>query len=116
MGRRRVIRRRSGRVTYEDGKRIVIPRGEHVYLGTQVRDYTPKGLSHSREVKAILREMEEDAKHLSPRTIQARCYALFMGILHSSKMPKTEKRKAIKMLNDFRKRHGWKPYELQIPL
>ena len=116
MARRRVLRRREGRVTYEGGKRIIIPRGEHVYLGTQVRDYTPKGLSHSREVKAILREMEEDAKHLPPKTIQARCYALFMGILHSSKMPKTEKRKAIKMLNDFRRRHGWKPYELQIPL
>jgi len=84
-------------------------------LGTQVRDYSPKGLSHSIDVKAIIREMEGNAKHLPPRK-----YNLVLCFIHgnftSSKMPKTEKRKAIKMLNDFRRKHGWKPYELQIPL
>jgi len=106
----------KGRITYEDGKFIVVNKG-HLYLGWQVRDIGPKGLSHAEEVKAILDEMEEDLKHgISPRTIQARTYVLFMGVLRSKKMPKEEKEKAIKLINDFRQRHGWKPYEIKKPI
>ncbi|MGQ4833598.1 MAG: ATP cone domain-containing protein [Candidatus Asgardarchaeia archaeon] len=106
----------KGRITYEDGKFIVVDKG-HLYLGWQVRDIGPKGLSHSEEVKGILEELEEDLKHgISPRTIQARTYVLFMGVLHSKKMPVEEKKKAIEMINEFRKKHGWKPFELKKPL
>ncbi|MGQ4915954.1 MAG: ATP cone domain-containing protein [Candidatus Asgardarchaeia archaeon] len=106
----------KGRITYEDGKFIVVDKG-NLYLGKQVRDIGPKGLSNAEEVAAILAEMEEDLEHgVSPKTIQARTYVLFMAVLRSKKMSKEDKERAIKYINQFREKHGWKPYTLKKPL
>jgi len=72
-----------GRKTYVD---------DPVYLGRQVRDFSPKGLSDVREVRGILRELEEDYKHgISSRIIQGRIYILFLAVLHTTLMSKSEK-------------------------
>ena len=106
----------KGRITFEDGKVIVVKRG-HLYLGRQVKDIGQKGLSNSEEVKEIIKELKEDMFYGLPRrTINARLYALFMGVLKSRHMPKEEKEKSIGFINDFRKELGWKPYELKFPL
>ncbi|RLE48551.1 MAG: hypothetical protein DRJ18_01765 [Candidatus Methanomethylicota archaeon] len=98
----------GGRVVYVDAP---------VYLRRQVRDIKPSGLSHSREVEEILREMDEDLKHgISPQTINARTRTLFLAVLHSSKMPKSEKMKSIRLINRFRRKLGWKPFRLKKPL
>ncbi len=103
----------KGRITFEDGKYVLVEKGK-VYLGWQVKDMGPKGLSHSKEVEEILKEMDEDLKHgISRRTINARCYALFMGVLKSRKMSVEEKKKAIELINKWREKHGWKPYILK---
>ena len=106
----------KGRITFEDGKFIVVEKGR-LYLGWQVKDIGPPGLSHVEEVEGILRELQEDLEHGIPeRTINARTYALFMGVLHSKKMKKEDKLKAIELINEFRKKLGWKPYKLKRPL
>jgi len=106
----------KGRVTFEDGKVLVVEKGR-LYLGRSVRDIGPKGLTHSEEVAGILRELEEDLRYgVSKATINARLYALFMGVLKSKKMPKEEKLKSIELINQFRQKLGWKPYELKMPL
>ena len=106
----------KGRITFEDGKFIVVEKGR-LYLGRQVKDVGKPGLSSVEEVRGILRELEEDFEHGVPvRTINARTFALFMGVLKTKKMPKEEKLKAIELINKFRVKHGWKPYELKRPL
>jgi len=104
-----------GKPTVIHGRRVYV--GDPVYLGRQVRDYSPKGLSSVREVRGILRELEEDFKHgISSRTIQGRIYILFLAVLHTTLMSKSEKIRAIREINKFRKKHGWKPYKLKRPL
>lgn len=106
----------KGRITFHDGKMIVVEKG-HLYLGRQVKDIGPKGLSSSKEVEGIIKELEEDLRYGVPRrTINARLFALFMGVLKSKKMPVEEKKKSIEIINEFRKKLGWKPYELKKPL
>ena len=40
------------------------------------------GLDRSEEVKEILKELKEDMKYgLSPKTVNARLYSLFMDVL-----------------------------------
>jgi len=115
LGRRRVIHVRKRKPTYEGGRIILVT--TPVYLDRQVADKPPKGLSHVSEVRGILKEMDEDLKHgVSPKTIHSRSRILFLAILRSSKLSKDEKKKAIKYLNDWREKHGWKPFELQKPL
>ena len=105
------------RVTFEDGKFFCVEKGKNVYLGWQVRDVDVKGLSSVSEVKGILREMDEDLKHgISPKTIQARSRILLLAVLHSSKMSKSEKRKAIELINEWRMKHGWRPFKLRRKL
>lgn len=106
----------KGRITFEDGKYVVVSKG-HLYLGREVKDVGPKGLSSSEEVEGILKELEEDLEYgVSKATINARLYALFMGVLKSKAMPVEEKEKSIKLINSFREKLGWKPYELKKPL
>jgi len=106
----------KGRITFEDGKALVVEKG-HLYLGRSVRDVGPKGLSHSEEVAGILRELEEDLQYgVSKATINARLYALFMGVLKSKAMPREEKEKSIQLINEFGRKLGWQPYELKRPL
>jgi len=106
----------KGRITFEDGKMLIVDKG-HLYLGRTVKDVGPKGLSNAEEVAGILKELEEDLQYgVSKATINARLYALFMGILKSKKMPVEEKKKAIELVNQFREKLGWKPYELKLPL
>lgn len=106
----------KGRITFENGKFVVVEKGR-LYLGRQVKDIGPRGLSHAKEVEGILRELEEDLMYGVPRrTINARCYALFMGVLKSKKMSKEEKRKAVELINAWREKMGWKPYKLKKPL
>jgi len=108
---------RRTRLTYEKGRMHKVPQGQYVYLGWQVRDYKPKGLSHVKEVKGILREMDEDLKHgVSPRTINARSRILFLAVLHDQDLTKQQKKAAIKAINEWRKKHGWKPFEIKKPL
>ena len=106
----------KGRITFEDGKAVVVEKG-HLYLGRTVKDIGPRGLSHSGEVAGILKELEEDLEYgVSKATINARLYALFMGVLKSKHMPKEEKQKSIELINQFREKLGWKPYELKRPI
>lgn len=103
----------KGRVTFEEGKFIVVEKG-HLYLGRSVKDVGPRGLSTSEEVAGILRELEEDLEYgVSKATINARLYALFMGVLKSKQMLKEEKVKSVELINQFRRKLGWKPYELK---
>ena len=106
----------KGRITFSDGKVLVVDKG-HLYLGRKVKDIGNKGLDNSEEVKEILEELKEDMKYgLSPKTVNARLYALFMGVLRKKDMPKEEKIKSIELINNFRKEMGWKPYELKQPI
>lgn len=106
----------KGRITFEDGKAVEVEKG-HLYLGREVKDIGPPGLSSSEEVKGILKELEEDMNFgVSKATINARLYALFMGVLKSKKMPREEKEKSVELINEFRSKLGWKPYELKQPL
>lgn len=106
----------KGRITFENGKAIVVDKGK-LYLGRKVKDFNGKGLENAEQVKEILDELKEDMDYgLSPKVINARLYALFMGVLHKKDMPESEKEKAIKYINDFRESLGWKPYELKYPL
>ena len=106
----------KGRITFEDGKAMVVEKG-HLYLGRQVKDIGPKGLTHSKEVEEILAELGEDLRYgVLRRTINARLYALFMGVLKSEHMPREEKLKSIELINAFREKLGWKPYRLKRPI
>jgi len=106
----------KGRVTFENGKFVVVEKG-NLYLGREVRDIGKKGLSDFEEVKAILRELEEDLKMgVSKRTIHNRTYVLFMAVLKTKKMSLEDKKKSIEAINEFRKKLGWKPFELKKPL
>ncbi|MEZ0248408.1 MAG: ATP cone domain-containing protein [Thermoproteus sp.] len=106
----------KGRITFEDGKAVVVEKGR-LYLGRKVKDVGGKGLTNAEEVKEILDELKEDMDYgLSPKVVNARLYALFMGVLKKKDMPVEEKRKAIELINKFREELGWKPYELKRPL
>ncbi|ADX83919.1 ATP-binding protein [Sulfolobus islandicus] len=106
----------KGRITFENGKAIVVDKGR-LYLGRKVKDFNGKGLENSEQVKEILDEIKEDMEYgLSPKVVNARLYALFMGVLHKKDMSESEKEKAIKYINEFRESLGWKPYELKYPL
>jgi len=109
LARRRVFHRRKGRPTVEGGRIVYIPPREHVYLGRDVKDVGKKGLDRLSEVREILRELEKDAKIISPRIIQARTHILWLAVKRDSDFTEEQRRKAIKMINDFRKKHGWKP-------
>lgn len=106
----------KGRVTFDNGKVVVVERGR-LYLGRKVKDIGGKGLTSAEEVKEILDELKEDMEYgLSPKVINARLYALFMGVLHKRDMPKEEKEKAVELINEFRRQLGRRPYELKRPL
>jgi len=106
----------KGRITFEGGKFIVVDKG-HLYLGRSVRDIGPKGLSDVKEVEGILKELEEDLDHGIPRkTINSRTFVLYMAVLKSKKMKKEDKKKAIEIINEFRKKLGWKPFEPKKPI
>ena len=60
---------------------MIIDKG-HLYLGRKVKDIGNNGLDRSEKIKEILKELKEDIKYsLSPKTVNARLYALFMGVL-----------------------------------
>lgn len=106
----------KGRVTYERGKFVVVKKGR-LYLGREVRDIGEPGLSDLEEVKGILRELEEDLEHGIPRrTIASRTYVLYMAVLRNKKMDKETKKKAIDLINEFRKEQGWKPFVPKKPI
>ncbi|RLE73501.1 MAG: ATP-binding protein [Thermoprotei archaeon] len=106
----------KGRVTFENGKFVVVKKG-NLYLGREVRDIGEKGLSSFEEVKAILRELEEDLEMGVPRrTIHNRTYVLYMAVLKTRKMSVEDKEKSIKAINEFRKKLGWKPFIPKKPL
>ncbi|MGC8583022.1 MAG: ATP cone domain-containing protein [Thermoproteus sp.] len=106
----------KGRITFEDGKAVVVEKGR-LYLGRKVKDVGSKGLSTAEEVKEILDELREDMEYgLSPKVVNARLYALFMGVLKKKDMPPEEKRKAVELINKFREELGWRPYELKRDL
>jgi Ca2+-binding EF-hand superfamily protein len=106
----------KGRITFDDGKAVVVEKGR-LYLGWKVKDVGSKGLSTAEEVKEILDELREDMEYgLSPKVVNARLYALFMGVLKKKDMPPEEKRKAVELINKFREELGWRPYELKRDL
>jgi len=107
----------KGRVTYEKGKYIVVPKGHPLYLGTQVRDIGRRGLSSVEEVEGILKQLKEDLEHgISRSTIHRRTYILFLAVLRTTRMSKEDKLKSIELINEFRKEMGWKPFKLKKPL
>ncbi|MCI2414695.1 MAG: hypothetical protein MPF33_05520 [Candidatus Aramenus sp.] len=82
----------KGRITFDDGKAIVVEKG-HLYLGRKVSDFGGKGLINSDQVKEILDELQEDLDYgLSKATINARLYALFMGVLRSKQIAQRRER------------------------
>jgi len=88
-----------------------------LYLGREVQDIGSKGLSDLNEVQAILKELEEDLIQGMPeRKINSRTWILYMAILKSKKMKKENKEQSIKLLNEFRKKRGWKPYKPKKPV
>ncbi|MFQ6126531.1 MAG: ATP cone domain-containing protein [Candidatus Heimdallarchaeota archaeon] len=104
------------RVTYEKGKFVEIKKG-NLYLGREVQDIGQKGLSDLNEIQAILNELEEDLVQGMPeRKINSRTWILYMAILKSKKMKNEDIEKAIKLLNEFRKKRGWKPYKPKKPV
>jgi nucleoside-diphosphate-sugar epimerase len=106
----------KGRLTFDDGKLLVVEKGR-LYLGRKVKDIGNRGLTSAEEVREILEELREDMEYgVSPKVINARLYALFMGVLKKKDMPREEKIKAIELINKFREELGWKPYELKQPL
>ncbi len=106
----------KGRITFEDGKMVVVEKGR-LYLGRQVKDVGPRGLSSPEEVKGILEELEEDLRYGVPRrTINARLFALYMAVLKTGKMSPEEKKEAIEEINKFRRSLGWKPYVPKKPI
>ena len=106
----------KGRVTYERGKFVEIPKGP-LYLSREVADIGEKGLSEVQEVEAILQQLKEDLEHgISRATIHRRTYILFLAVLRSGKMSREEKLKAIDSINRFREKMGWKPFKLKRPL
>ena len=106
----------KGRITFENGKFVVVEKG-NLYLGREVKDIGPKGLSHFEEVKEILKELEEDLEHGVPKkTINSRTFVLYMAVLKSKKMSKEDKIKSIEAINEFRKKLGWKPFEPKKPI
>ncbi|MGB9674651.1 MAG: ATP cone domain-containing protein, partial [Nanopusillaceae archaeon] len=71
----------KGRITFENGKALVVEKGK-LYLGRTVKDFNGRGLENAEQVKEILNELKEDMEYgLSPKVINARLYALFMGVL-----------------------------------
>ncbi|HDD64424.1 MAG: ATP-binding protein [Thermoprotei archaeon] len=103
----------KGRVTYENGKFVVVPKGT-VYLGREVKDVGEKGLSEVSEVQAILDQLKEDLEHgISRATIHRRTRILFLAVLRTRKMSKEDKLKSIELINEFRKSLGWKPFKLK---
>jgi len=103
----------KGRITFDSGKYIIVEKG-NLYLGTQVKDIGKKGLSNVEEVEAILKELQEDLDHgISSRTIHNRTRILFLAVIRTKKMSKEDKLKAIELINEFRKKQGWKPFELK---
>ncbi|RLE63483.1 MAG: ATP-binding protein [Thermoprotei archaeon] len=106
----------KGRITFENGKFVVVKEG-NLYLGREVRDVGEKGLSNFEEVKAILRELEEDLEMgVSRRTIHNRTYVLYMAVLKTRRMSVEDKEKSIKAINEFREKLGWKPFIPKKPL
>jgi Ca2+-binding EF-hand superfamily protein len=106
----------KGRLTFDDGKLLVVEKGR-LYLGRKVKDIGNRGLTSAEEVREILEELREDMEYgVSPKVINARLYALFMGVLKKKDMPREEKIKAIELINKFREELGWKPYEPKQPL
>jgi len=103
----------KGRITYEGGKFIVVEKG-NLYLGREVKDIGPKGLSHVEEIEGILKELEEDLKHGIPRrTINARTRILYLAVLRSKLLSPEDKKKAVELINKFRESIGWRPFELK---
>ncbi len=106
----------KGRITFEKGKFIVVEKG-NLYLGREVKDIGPKGLSNYEEVVGILKELEEDLKHgVSRKTINSRTFVLYMADLKSKHMSKKDKEKSIEAINEFRKKLGWKPFTPKKPI
>ena len=104
------------RITYEKGKFVEIKKG-NLYLGREVQDIGPKGISHLDEVKGILRELEEDLEHGIPKKkINSRTFILYMAVLKSKNLKKDDKVEAIKLINEFRKKQGWKPFKPKKPI
>jgi len=117
LARRRVAHGRRGRITYEKGRMVVIPRYQNVYLGREVKDVGKKGLDKLSEVRGILKQLDEDAKHgVSLRTINARTRILWLAVLRDEDFSKEERRKAVRMINEFRRKYGWKPLKPKKPL
>jgi len=106
----------KGRITFERGKFVVVEKG-NIYLGREVRDVGKPGLSDIEEVAGIIRELQEDLDHGIPRrTIANRTFVLYMAILRSKRMDVKTKKKAIEIINEFRKKCGWKQFKPKKPL
>lgn len=97
----------KGRITFEAGKFLIVREGA-LYLGKNVRDMGPGGLTHLQEVRDLIEEFEEDMlvggyrKELAERRSK-----ILIQAIKDSKMSKEDKKKAIELVNNFRKRHGF---------
>ena len=97
----------KGRITFEAGKFLVVRSGA-IFMGKNVRDIGESGLTHLDEVRGLIDEFEEDmlVGGYREELAESRSRVLIHAI-RNSKMSKQDKENAIKLVNSFRRRHGF---------
>jgi len=101
----------KGRITFEAGKFLIIRKGS-LYLGKNVIDIGPGGLTHLEEVKGLIAEFEEDMEVGGYRAdLAERRSRVMIQAIKDSKMKEEDKSIAIKLVNDFRKKYGFSVIE-----
>ena len=97
----------KGRITFEAGKFLIIRKGS-LYLGKNVIDMGPGGLTHLEEVRGLIAEFEEDMEVGGYRAdLAERRSRVMIQAIKDSKMSEEDKSMAIKLVNDFRRKHGF---------
>ena len=81
----------------------------YIYLGQRVRDRSPRGLSHTSEIRDIANQVARDAKSgkISRKKANARLLALWFAA--KRRFGGAKRRRALGFINAARKRLGFKP-------
>ncbi|MEX0569242.1 MAG: ATP cone domain-containing protein [Candidatus Njordarchaeota archaeon] len=97
----------KGRITFEAGKFLVIREGA-LYMGKNVRDIGAGGLTHLEEVRGLIEEFEEDMLVGGYREdLAERRSRILIQAIKDSKMSDNDKKKAIELVNNFRRKYGF---------
>ncbi len=96
----------KGRITFETGKFLIVRVGS-LYLGKNVVDLKPSGLSHLAEVEGLIAEFEEDMEVGGfRRDLADRRSRILLRAIEDSKLCGDDKMIAIQMVRNFRRKHG----------